>query len=188
MIYIKNYIDRGVNAKRHFGLTHQESFELELTALKKVQGYSNMCQLIDYDTNNLTLHLEYAGQNLNYYIDKIRGHQKEQKRLGKKGLPQTDPLNISDFTLTRIDFVRQIEYVFDIFKSLNIVHFDLGPWNICTKNNQITIIDFGCVVLDGNIKAECLKKPYEQFLSDGGWDVQKEKTISRIDSRLFNLL
>jgi tRNA A-37 threonylcarbamoyl transferase component Bud32 len=188
MIYIKNYVDRDVNEKRHFGLTYQQSFELELTVLKKIKGYPNMCQLIDYDTNNLTLYLEYAGQNLNYYIDKIRGYQKEQKRLEKKGLSQLDPLDISEFTLTRIDFVRQIDCVFDIFKNLNIVHFDLGPWNICIKNNQITIIDFGCVVLDGNIKAECLKKPYEQFLSDGSWNIQKEKTISRIDSRLFNLL
>jgi serine/threonine-protein kinase RIO1 len=188
MIYVKKYIDRTPDKKRHFGLTHRESFQLELNALKKIKGYPNMCQLLDYDIDNLTLYLEHAGQNLNYFIDRIQGHRKEKKRSLKQGLLSPDSLDISDLKLTRIDFIQQIDCIFDVFKNLNIVHFDLGPWNICVNNNLITIIDFGCVVIDGNITSLYLKEPYQNFLSDGGWDSQKEKVISRIDIKLFSLL
>jgi hypothetical protein len=185
MIYTKQYLSKELNKKRHFGLSYRESFDLELESLKRVKGYPHMCQLVSYDTDTLTLHLDWAGQNFNHYIDQIQNYRKQKKRSKKQNLLEPVLPDLNDFVLTRLEFNQQIETVFEIFEDLNIVHFDLGPWNICVKDHQITIIDFGCVVLDGNIKSQCLDDPYRKFLLNGGYTSQKEHTLSRINSKLY---
>ena len=183
-VYVKKYLNEEPRKKRHFGLNYLQSFNIELKCLQRLKGYDNICQLIDYDVDQTTLTLEWAGHNLNYFFDPIKKYKKHKRRLKKKEIKIDYKLTNSHTDLTRIDFKSQIESAFNIFEKENIVHFDLGPWNICLKNYNITIIDFGCAVLDGIPLYPCLEEPYQKFLSNGGWATQKEKTFQRINSIL----
>jgi hypothetical protein len=183
-VYIKKYIKKEPNIKRHHGLGYRESFNLELACLQRLLGYSNFCQLINADIDTTTLTLKWAGHNFNYYIDPIRKYEKYKRRAKKQGLTVISKPPLNNLVLTRLEFEEQIYSVFEIFKKQNVVHFDLGPWNICVENHTITIIDFGCAVLDGEPSATCLEKPYENFVLNGGWNAQQEQLLQRINSKL----
>jgi hypothetical protein len=183
-VYIKKYIKKEPNIKRHHGLDYRESFNLELACLQRLSGYNNFCQLINADVDTTTLTLKWAGHNFNYYIDPIRKYEKYKRRSKKQGISATANTLLNNLVLTRLEFEEQIYSVFEIFKKQNVVHFDLGPWNICVENHTITIIDFGCVVLDGVPSATCLEKPYERFLLNGSWSNQRDQLLQRIDSKL----
>jgi len=183
-VYVKQYVDTGVSLKKHFGLNHIQSFNLELSCLKRIKGYSNMCQLLDYDADTTTLYLKWAGHNLNYYIDPIKKYEKHKRRSKKLGIDVTTAPPVNNLILTKLEFEEQIHSVFDTFEKLNIVHFDLGPWNICVHEHSITIIDFGCVILDGVPVDRRLQEPYNRFLLDGGWSNQRTNVLQRINSCL----
>lgn len=188
MIYTKQYIDIPLQKKRHFGLDHSQAFELELSALKCVKGYPHMCQIVDHNKDTFTLHLKWAGHNLNHCSDQMHRYRKQKKRNEKQGLPASEKPDNFDFQLSRLELHQQVESVYNVFQNLNIVHFDLGPWNFCLADHLITVIDFGCVVLNGNVQFKCLEEPYKQFLSSGGWDAQKQHTLYRLDSKLYPVL
>jgi hypothetical protein len=181
MIYIKRYDRlRPVSDKKHHGLNSEESYRLELSALDRLKGCENMCQLLDYDLDNLTLTLKWAGNNINYYGDQRKAIKRWHKQQHRESVCPS-----FDLTLTEHQLTQQLDNIFKTLEMLNIVHFDLGPWNFCVKDNYLTLIDFGCVVLDGCSDSIKLKDQYNSFLANGAWANQKILTEQRLISKLY---
>ena len=174
MIYVKRYNrQEPIRSKRHFGLSAQESYDLELAALKRLKGLDYMCQLLDHDSSELTLSLEWAGHNVNYYIDGLKA-RKQQDTSGSG----------FELYLTKEQLTDQINVIFKTLEHCIIIHLAMGPWNFCVKDHALTLIDFGCVIIDGVTDFETLQHQLSCFLYQGSWRAQQAATLSRLLSRL----
>jgi len=167
MIYIKDYKLYKPN-RNFYGLSAKDAYALELECLKRVQNHNYMCQLVDYNIENMTLDLAWAGQTFNYNIELER-----QRRLGI-AVDTTSKTK----SITQNDFNIQFDKAFDILESLDIVHLDLGLNNICIDQGKICIIDFGCSVIDGNVKTRQFEKLYNEFIKLGGYSNLKKRLLS----------
>lgn len=154
--YIKDYRRKEHSSKPRYGLSIKEVYELELECMRRVKGVPHMCQLVNYDRNSLILELEWAGNTLeNIYKNKLDGISKE-------------------------DFIMQFEKAFKILEEHDIIHLDLGPNNICFKDNKITIIDFGHTIIDKNPTTETYHKFYNDFVNEGSYVSQKSSRLKTI--------
>jgi predicted Ser/Thr protein kinase len=163
MIYTKNYKDGKPSRRRH-GLSIRQTYDIELECLKRIKGYPYMCQLLDYNEEEMTLDLKWAGVTLETVF---------KEKLKYKGL------------IKEAEFIKQFNKAFEIFEKLDIVHFDIGINNICVNDGKICFIDFGRAVIDKNPKADFFKKEYDKFIKNGGYEGHKNSTLSRMLKRLY---
>ncbi len=164
MIYTKNYKD-GKASRRLHGLSIRQTYNIELECLKRIKGYPYMCQLLDYNEEEMTLDLKWAGATLATVY---------KKKLKYKGLKE----------LEEAEFIKQFNKAFEIFEKLDIVHFDIGTNNICVNDGKICFIDFGCAVIDKNPKTDFFKKEYDKFIKNGGYEGHKNRLLSLMPKRL----
>jgi hypothetical protein len=188
-VYVKDY--KNYNHVKDFSeLNAHQAYELELKGLQRVRGYNHMCQLIDYNTEDLTLTTQWAGLMLDHYTGKtkkIKRWNKQCRCAIKQGTNKPTPPIILDFEMSNIQVVNQCRTIFEIFKNLDIVHLDLEFKNICVENNQLTIIDFGCIVLDKTPASKFIEDRYRNFLDSGGYDHQEQRILNFFNSRLNRL-
>ncbi len=184
--YVKDY--KNYNSTREFsGLTVYEGYSLELKGLQRVKGHNYMCQLIDYNTKELTLTTEYAGISVDHFVEKakrIKRWNKQCRNARKQGLNEPPAPTILDFKIPNDYVFDQCREIFKIFKNLDIVHLDLEFKNICVENNQLTIIDFGCIVLDKTPLSKIIEDQYQSFLDKGGYDYQEQRILKLFNSQL----
>jgi len=157
MIYTKQYTGRTL-----YGLTARETFELELECLQRIKGCSNVGQLIDYNSKDMTLTLEFAGQ----CYDRVKA---------------------TTLPIGKDDFIDQWNVAMDVFKAKNIVHLDLMVKNLCITDGKLTIIDFGIAIVDGNPKSKLIEERYSNFLSNGGWSTYSQRQLSIIICEFNNM-
>ena len=173
MIYVKHYDKRA-----KYGITVKKHYQLELDCLKRLKGCENMCQLIDYNRDKLTLDLEWCG--LSYGQKDIRQYRKQQKRAVKTGVELPDYYSDMILPLTQRQFIDQWHSAFDQLESNNIVHLDLQSKNVCLNRGHLTVIDFGLAVLDGDPVSEFLDKKYGEFIAWGGYAAQRDLKLTSI--------
>jgi tRNA A-37 threonylcarbamoyl transferase component Bud32 len=165
MIYKKKYKDYPSTRNFLHGLCLTGAYYLELECLKKIKGFPYMCQLLDYDEDELSLDLEWAGPTLETFLNEIKTHEE---------LDDFKKFNIED----------QLNQAYKILEKCAVVNFDITPHNICINEGKICIIDFGLVVFDCEPKTEYLAKRYNQMLKNGVYNYSAEKqrfmeTLSR---------
>jgi hypothetical protein len=153
MIFVKKY----KKFENQFGLSAVETYDLELTCLKRLQGHPNVCQLIGYDRDKLTLDLKFCG------------HSYEKPRGRCTTLP-----------LSKLQFIKQWQTAIDQLALNNVVHVDLLTKNICLHLGYLTIIDFGIAVIDGKPKSKFIEKRYNDFIANGGYEYQKYGRLKTI--------
>ena len=180
MIYVKHYT--GKRAKTLYSLTAAETYQLELDCLKRLKGCENMCQLIDYNRDELTLNLEWCG--LSYGRKDLRRYRKQQKRAAKTGSEKPSYYNDMTLPITQQQFIDQWHRAFDQLEANNVVHFDLQSKNVCLNQGHLTVIDFGIAVLDGDPRSNYLERRYHAFIARGGYEYQKHSELAAIIKEL----
>ena len=173
MIYVKRY----TSAKTLYNVNTLEIYELELSCLKRLQGQSHICQLIDYNRNELTLDLKWCGPS--YGVKDLKRYRKQQKCAVKTGVELPNYYSDMTLPLTQQQFIDQWHSAFDQLEANNIVHFDLQGKNICLNQGHLTVIDFGIAVIDRN-PMEHLKIKYHDFVVNGGYVQQKISKLASI--------
>ena len=154
MIYVKCYKD--YRATRNFyGLDLQTAYQLELECLSRVKGQAHMCQLLDYDSTEMTLTLKWAGSTLQ---------------------------NAPRYLVSRDSFIQQFTAAFEILESLDIVHFDISRNNVCIDQTTkcISIIDFGSCVIDGSPQSSFFTKAYNEFIDLGGYSAFRDRLLKEL--------
>lgn len=155
--YIKDYKRDEHKGKLRYGLTLEEMYALELECLIRIKDLPHMCQLVSYDKELLTFELAWAGNTLEkIYRDRLEGIDKE-------------------------NFIMQFNNMFEVLEYCGIIHLDLGSNNICIENSKITIIDFGCAIIDNTPVSNRYHQFYEKFINEGSYEFQKK---SRLESML----
>jgi tRNA A-37 threonylcarbamoyl transferase component Bud32 len=143
-----------------------------------------MCQLTSYDSENLTLSLKWVGKSMMYFINQGKQIKTARKQAIKSNTPVNQDLTHCKLLLSKNEFINQWEVICKTLEENNIVHLDLWPTNICINNNVVTLIDFGKVIIDENPQSAKLEEEYQNFLTQGGYNFQKNQQLDKIFSKV----
>lgn len=139
------------------GLTPNESFDLEVSALSKLKGYDHFPQIVGADKKSLSIFTSFCGVGLSFY------HKRN--------------------SVTNIDNLDlQIFNIVNTLQKENIIHLDVYLSNICLHQGKIYLIDFGMCIINDVVLSEKIKNRYEEQYSPDPWKNIEDKLYSCINS------
>lgn len=142
------------------GITPEYAYQLEVSALKRLQPYDHFPRLLEHNDDELTILLSYCGE-----------HIERQRRLGNR------------IVVPSLEF--QVECIVDALENENIIYLDVSEKNICFLDDMVYLIDFDLCIIDDVIPTARFQRGYDRFLSDGEWTGLYNKLVDRISQFTF---
>ena len=112
------------NKKIYYLYKKIQKYNKDINILLKLEKYNFTPKILYNDKNNLVLEIENVGERL----DKI-----------------------SKNILNKVDFKKQINYIYTVLEKKKIIHNDLNAHNLTLKNNKLYLIDFEHCILNNSI-------------------------------------